>query len=338
MAKNTGKAKKSTKKKNVKAPEESKNKPKETPEDANIRSFFVFILLLLCVTIVIVLIFKVNFQKLKYKKSNLATKKIEQKRFNIKKPVIKTKRTPYEIYPKKEICKKNIKKEKDVERPEIAIIIDDIGFDRHNAEALMHLNIRITLSVLPFTPFGKAIIGNCKNKKVDFMLHLPMQPEEYPKINPGKGALLESMSPDTLISQLNKDINWFPCLKGINNHMGSLLTQDADKINQVFSILKKKNLFFIDSLTSSKSICASSAKLFKMKFARRDIFLDNIQKEKYIINQLDKLYNIALQRGYAIGIGHPYNATVKALRDYVPVLSEKVEFVKASSLVKISME
>ncbi len=219
--------------------------------------------------------------------------------------------------------------------PKIAIIIDDIGYDKEISLALCNLNSNITFSVLPFAPFGKFISEKLYAKGSQLMLHLPMEPVEYPRINPGPGAILSSMSPDVLIDQLKKNIQNIPHIAGVNNHMGSKLTARSDQMNQIFSILKKENLFFVDSRTSAESQCRPSARLLQIKFARRDVFLDNIQNTEYIAGQLKKLVALAKKNGSAIGIGHPYDVTFEALSKHLPELKSKVEIVKAIVLTAI---
>ena len=219
--------------------------------------------------------------------------------------------------------------------PKIAIIIDDIGYDKKISLALCNLNSNITFSVLPFAPFGKLISEKLYAKGSQVMLHLPMEPVEYPRIDPGPGAILASMSPDVLIDQLKKNIQNITHIVGVNNHMGSKLTARSDQMNQIFSILKKKNLFFVDSRTSAESQCRPSARLLKVKFARRDVFLDNNQNTEYIAGQLKKLVALAKKNGSAIGIGHPYDVTLEALSKHLPELKNKVEIVKANVLTAI---
>jgi uncharacterized protein len=162
-----------------------------------------------------------------------------------------------------------------------------------------------------------------------------MEPFEYPGVNPGPGAILSSMSPDTLLKQLIKNINDIDHVAGVNNHMGSKITTNEDQMNQIFTILKRKNLFFIDSRTTAKSKCQSSARLFKLKFAQRDIFLDNFQNSDYITRQFKKLKLIAKKHGVAIGIGHPYKATLHTLTRELPKLKGKIKIVRASNLTSI---
>ncbi len=225
-------------------------------------------------------------------------------------------------------------KEKD-DIPQIVIIIDDIGYDRQIAMDLCLLDPRLTFSVLPFSPFGLSIAEKLSAKGAQLMLHLPMEPVQYPEANPGPGALLSSMTPDKLLSQLRKDLTQVPGIVGVNNHMGSKLTADSDKMNQIFTILKKKDLFFIDSRTSPISQGEASARLFKLKFAQRDIFLDNSQNIPYITGQFARLIKIARKHGTAIGIGHPYKATLDTLKIELPKLKGKIRIVPASQLVTV---
>ncbi len=166
------------------------------------------------------------------------------------------------------------------------------------------------------------------------MLHLPMEPLEYPAVDPGLGTLFTSMTADQLIEQLNVNLEAVPHIKGVNNHMGSKMTTVSTQIYQIFSVLKKRNLFFIDSRTTKETLCKPSARLFKIQFAQRDIFLDNIQEAGAIRKQIDKLVLIANSHGEAIGIAHPHNVTYQVLRQELPRIGKKVKLVPASKLVK----
>lgn len=219
--------------------------------------------------------------------------------------------------------------------PQIAIIIDDIGYDKNMAMGLLNIDKNITFSILPFSPAGTQLAHSLSAKGAELMLHLPMEPTQYPKVNPGPGALLSSMSPDELLAQLRKDIHAVPGTVGANNHMGSRLTADSDKMNQIFTVLKKNNLFFIDSRTSPESKGEQSARIFQLKFSHRDVFLDNFQDVEYISGQIEKLIKQAQAHGSAIGIGHPHQATLDALKRELPKLKSKVRLVPASELVEI---
>ena len=254
-----------------------------------------------------------------------------------KKQTVKT--FEFEIYPKEEITpRKIIPKTPPLlpeKLPKIAIIVDDLGYDKYIVEKFLNLDATLTFSVLPHIPYQKKIANAAFAKGFEVMLHLPMEPDEFPKVNPGPGALLVSMSPDELIDQLNKNLDTIPSLKGVNNHMGSKMTRNSDQLHQIFSVLKKRNLFFIDSVTTADSLCKPSARLFRVPFAQRDIFLDHIQEPEFIHKQFDRLLQFAESHGEAIGIAHPYHVTLEVMHEILPELKKKAVLVPASEVVHI---
>ncbi len=217
----------------------------------------------------------------------------------------------------------------------IALIIDDIGYDKKMAMALHTLEPNISFSVLPWSPFGRVISRMLADRGAEIMLHLPMEPMEYPSVNPGPGALLTSMPPDMLIAQLEKNLKEVHGVSGVNNHMGSMFTTQSNQMNQIFTILKKEGLFFIDSRTAKNSQCRASARLLQVRFAERDVFLDNVQEVDYITGQFAQLKKIAKKHGAAIGIGHPYPATLETLKIELPKLKGKIEIIPASLMVRV---
>ncbi len=221
--------------------------------------------------------------------------------------------------------------------PLVAIIIDDIGYDRHIAGELMDLNVPLTFSMLPGAPFSQQILAQARAKGLEIMLHLPMEPNEYPQVDPGLGALFAHMAPDDLISQLNADLDQFSGVKGVNNHMGSKVSASPEQMRQIFSILKKRGLFYIDSRTAADTVAGPSARLLQLPFAERDIFLDHREDPAFIRNQLNLLVKRAQIQGYAVAIGHPYPVTYQVLSEYLPQLKAKVSLVQASAVVDQAM-
>jgi len=254
------------------------------------------------------------------------------------KPIAKI--PPFEIYPKKEIPPEE-KPPKLTPPPEkkqlplVALIIDDLGYDKKIAEKFSGLDVNITFSILPFSPFQDSIVQLSKANGLETMLHLPMEPIEYPNVNPGPGTLLTSMTADQLIYQLNEDLQAVPDVKGVNNHMGSKMTAQSSQMYQIFSILKQRNLYFVDSRTSPQTLCKPSARLFQIPFAQRDVFLDHLQKARFIRKQINELIRIAQRNGYAVGIAHPHIITYKVLREMLPDLQKAVQLVPASQIVHL---
>jgi len=254
------------------------------------------------------------------------------------------KKPAFEIYPKEKPAPPQPLAKKDIPAaipkptpgkalPSVALIIDDLGYDKKIAQKFAQLDVTLTFSILPHSPFQQRIAQLARSKGLEIMIHMPMEPVEYPQVNPGPGTLLASMSPDELINQLDQNLDTLPGVKGINNHMGSRLTAESTQMYQIFSILKKRGLFFIDSRTTAESLCEPSARLFQVPFARRDVFIDHYLKADFIRNQIKELIRIAKKNGEAIGIMHPHSTTLKVLQEMLPDLKGEVHLVPASKVV-----
>ncbi|MCJ7830280.1 MAG: divergent polysaccharide deacetylase family protein, partial [Desulfobacterales bacterium] len=246
----------------------------------------------------------------------------------------------FEIYPKEELPPPRPptappKVAPKTELPRVAIIIDDLGYDRKMAARFLDLDIVLTFSIFPHSPFGAKISSAARRKGLETMLHLPMEPLEYPSVNPGPGALLTTMSPDELLAQLQKNLDDLPAIVGVNNHMGSRMTTVSNQLYQIFSILKKKELYFVDSRTTAETLCEPSARLLQIPFAQRDVFLDHVPEADFVRRQIERLVDIAQSHGEAVGIAHPHEVTYRVLKEMLPELRRKVRLVPASEVVHV---
>ena len=220
-------------------------------------------------------------------------------------------------------------------KPKLVLIIDDIGYKKGVALDLMALDSNITLSILPGSPHGKFIAEKARKRGMELMLHQPMEPMEYPRIDPGPGAILASMDPDTLLGILKKNLAAYPFIKGVNNHMGSRLTSLSPQMYQVMTVLKKKGLYFIDSRTSADTVGRSAADLMQVPFAERDVFLDHDQSRGAVKKQVERMLVIAEKHGSAVGIGHPHGVTYDVLLKMMPEIHRRVTLVRPSALVAL---
>jgi polysaccharide deacetylase 2 family uncharacterized protein YibQ len=217
----------------------------------------------------------------------------------------------------------------------VAIVIDDLGGNRRAARELLGLPKPLTFAVLPKLPHSREIAEAAAGAGREVLLHLPMEPMGYPEKNPGPGALFRSMSPEEMMAVLEEDLKEIPHSIGVNNHMGSLLTEDKEVMRLVLSFVKERNLFFLDSYTTPRSVVEEVAHQLDLPTASRHVFLDHVPDDaEYVAGQLDKLAATAKRHGAAIGIGHPRTATIAALKEHLPELTEAgVELVPLSQLV-----
>ncbi len=216
--------------------------------------------------------------------------------------------------------------------PKLAILIDDMGQSTQFAGSLIHLGYPVSFAILPHLTNSERVAQLAIKNHVDILLHQPMEPLGYPKISPGKGALFANMAPEKVVTILNANLDSLPGITGINNHMGSRFTQSRAGMATVAEVLKQRHLFFLDSLTSPKSVAAGVAKQHGLPVFRRNIFLDNAISEPAIYRQLKSAERLALRQGQAIAIGHPHSATLAALRRFAQNRDTRVTLVSIHQL------
>lgn len=218
-------------------------------------------------------------------------------------------------------------------RPQLAIIMDDLGRNVDKAKQLLDLDLHVTLSILPGEPQALAVAQLANRRGQEVMLHIPMEPKDYPQTNPGRDALLLGQSASEVRSRLEQMLSKVPTAVGANNHMGSRFTEYADGMEIVLQVMHQKKLFFVDSRTTARSIGVREARRFGVPVGVRDMFLDNVAEVEAIQVEIRKLVRLAKRQGAAIGICHPYPETLIALRKERELLrSGEIELVFASAL------
>ncbi|MBF0341309.1 MAG: divergent polysaccharide deacetylase family protein [Magnetococcales bacterium] len=207
--------------------------------------------------------------------------------------------------------------------PRVAVVIDDLGYNGPVSMAIARLPEAITLAILPDGDFSRRVAHIGKETRKEVILHQPMEPMGYPRIKPGPHALLSGMGREEIRATLIRNLDQFPEAIGINNHMGSRLTQNREAMDVVMELLKERGLFFLDSRTSQTSVGYARARASGIPAARRDVFLDNVQRVAAIEARLAELEHVARVTGRAVGIGHPYNETLIALRGWLPAAAKR---------------
>jgi uncharacterized protein len=222
-------------------------------------------------------------------------------------------------------------------KPKIAFIIDDIGSSISRAEAFLSLNLPMTFAILPKLQYSNLLAQKIYEKGHEIMLHQPMEPYDQ-DIDPGPGALYVSYQDDKIEEIVKENLAQIPQASGVNNHMGSRFTSCSNKVVEALKIIKQKNLFFVDSLTSRHSQAYRLARRLNIKSAPRNVFLDNSLELSDVRRQLNHLKLHALHHGEAIGIGHPHLSTLFALYDFKCELNKNgplFELVPVSDLISV---
>jgi polysaccharide deacetylase 2 family uncharacterized protein YibQ len=207
------------------------------------------------------------------------------------------------------------------DRPMIAVVLDDLGLNRRNTALVNQLPGPLTFAFLPYAGDLERQTRAARAAGHELMLHMPMEPvgQDWP----GPDALLASLGPDQFKARLRDSLDRFPDFVGLNNHMGSRLTADREHMALVMAELRRRDLLFLDSKTTARSIASDEAERQGVPSVERDVFLDNQIDQEHIALQLARTEQIARERGVAVAIGHPHDVTISALRDWLPTLEKR---------------
>jgi len=205
--------------------------------------------------------------------------------------------------------------------PTITLIIDDIGYNLRNGLRAVNLPGAVNYAVLPHTPYSKRLAKAAHQQGKIVMLHAPMT--NIHQREPGPGTLSPEMDQASFIKELNKSLAVIPFVQGINNHMGSQLTQDKTRMQWLMEEASKRQLFFIDSRTTAASVAESTARENGVPSMSRDVFLDHIRTPKAVNEAFELLLRTAKRKGHAIGIGHPHRVTLDMLEARLPELKKQ---------------
>jgi len=215
----------------------------------------------------------------------------------------------------------------------IAIVLDDWGYTLKNADFISENDFHVTIAVLPFKAYSARIAEIAHEKGKDTIVHMPMEPLNKDHYDLEENTVMINMDKPEIMRLLRNAFDSVPYARGMNNHMGSAATENIRLMRIVMQYLKERDFFFLDSLVTSKSVCRGLARRLGVKFAQRDIFIDNESDSVYIHGQLMKLASKAKSNGSAIGIGHDRPATIAVLKEMIPKLeADGFEFVYVSEL------
>lgn len=226
----------------------------------------------------------------------------------------------------------------DLQEPaaKMAVVIDDMGESKAQAQILLSLDFPVTFAIWPYSSYGQQVARMAANDGAEVIVHQPMEPMAFPEVNPGKGAILSGMSEEEVAGVIRSNLSRYPQASGLNNHMGSRLTQNERIMGVVAREAGKKKLFVLDSRTHPETRFAHAALAANVTVFRRDVFLDVVQQKDAILAQLRQAERIALLRGQAIVIGHPYQATLEALEEWQQLRDPAVKIVRLNDLTPLS--
>nr|WP_228739503.1 divergent polysaccharide deacetylase family protein [Marinobacter arenosus] len=202
--------------------------------------------------------------------------------------------------------------------PTIAIIIDDMGHNLQEGERLAQMDQPLTLAFLPYRRYTVPLAKLAHSRQKEIMLHAPMANTRNFELGPG--GLTSDMDERRIATTLRRALQSIPYVQGVNNHMGSLLTQKLQTMDWVMQELRQYPIYFVDSRTIASSVAGDVARAYQIPSLSRDVFLDHEQTEEFVDRQFKLLIKRARENGSAIGIGHPHKVTVDYLEKHLPEL------------------
>ncbi|WP_101758867.1 divergent polysaccharide deacetylase family protein [Oceanicoccus sp. KOV_DT_Chl] len=215
----------------------------------------------------------------------------------------------------------------------IVIIIDDMGNSLELGQRAIALPGPINYAFLPYSKYAATLADHAHQQQKEILLHLPMS--NLNSYATGPGTLTAAMQQQQFLLTLQQDLASIPHIRGVNNHMGSLLTQLQQPMDWLMQELKEQQLYFLDSRTTPRTVAESRAKAHNIPHLRRDVFLDNDRRGAAIAEQFSRLIKLAKLQGQAVAIGHPYPETLSFLEKALPKLQQQqVQLVHASEIVR----
>ncbi|MBQ5647189.1 MAG: divergent polysaccharide deacetylase family protein, partial [Treponema sp.] len=211
-----------------------------------------------------------------------------------------------------------------VNNAKLVFVFDDAGQNMNHLEKFMNLPFPITVAVLPKLTYSRAAADRIRKAGKEVILHQPMQALNL-NVNPGPGAITPDMSLYEIEMLVKENIAEVGSISGMNNHEGSMITEDENRISVVMQTLSDMGLYFLDSRTTSQTRVPQAAMSLGLSYYERNVFIDNTQNIYDMVKEIEKGLNIANQKGLAIMIGHIWSANTlpNLLMELYPVLVKK---------------
>nr|WP_279347131.1 divergent polysaccharide deacetylase family protein [Govania unica] len=209
-------------------------------------------------------------------------------------------------------------------RPRIAIVITGLGLSKLVTEtAITTLPPAVSLA---FSPYGEGLVARSRRAREaghELLLMLPMEPQDYPKNDPGPHSLLTSLPAAENIARMHWVMSRFPGYVGVVNEMGSKFSASEEAMTPVLKELKSRGLLFMDSRSSQYSVAGKLARTLRVPRAINNRYIDEQPSEDQIRKQLDDIENLARSYGAAAAIGRAHPVTMRTVAAWAAGLEKR---------------
>ena len=142
---------------------------------------------------------------------------------------------------------------------QIALVLYGFGDDADAARAFMNVAAPFAVAIEPGEKSSDAEFKAAHAAQREVVLHLPLEPINYPTVDPGPATILVTMSPATIASRVRGGLDQAKPVVAVANHMGSLATQDMTVMTAVFKELKRARLPFQHVNPAPGAVCKALA-------------------------------------------------------------------------------
>jgi len=214
--------------------------------------------------------------------------------------------------------------------PALSLVIDDLGYSMELAREVFELPGRHTYAVIPDTTYARPVARLAIELGKEVILHMPMQSATDLMIE--DSALHDGMSEREITQRVQHMIRAIPQIRGINNHMGSRLTEMGYIMRPVMETIRQNDtaLYFLDSRTTPLSTAYQQARFAGLAAATRDVFLDYDLSEESLEQQWSLWLKKARDHGHAIAIAHPHRKTIEFLRRKIATVGDRYRMIPLS--------
>lgn len=196
----------------------------------------------------------------------------------------------------------------------IALILDDVGYDLAALRRALGFHWPMAISVLPDAPHAAKAAELAHEAGHLVMLHMPMEPANpHYRETMDEGFLRVGMNRSQVREIMERALIRVPFVEGVNNHMGSRLTELEEPMRWVMQVCREQKLFFVDSRTSKDSVAASAARKAGIRWGERRVFLDDSVEPDKLRQSWRRVKKRLVKDGYVIVIAHPHRESLDFL-------------------------
>ena len=209
-------------------------------------------------------------------------------------------------------------------RPRIAIVVTDMGHSHAPTNAaIRRLPGPVTLAFSPYAPDLEAWLIAARELGHETLMMLPMEPETYPRDDPGPHTLLTSLGPNVNRDRLEWVLSRGAGYVGVVTEMGSRFTTSEEALSPVLSALGERGLLVLDNGAAADSRIGDLAGRLGLPQAANSRLIDADTERDSIDLRLQELEDLARENGFAVGLAHPYPLTFERLAAWIPTLERK---------------